>query len=425
MAEKIQEEGYDPQLETTIKRNVALYFTGAMVSNLGTFMYNFAIGLYVLSLTGSGQSFAISILFGMVPRIILAPFAGVLADKFDRKKMTVSMDILSGLLLISVYLISNVTTLTLGIIYFSSAMLTVFNTFFGISFGSSVPNMVNKERLIKINSLRTMSDSIASIAGPLLGGLVYSFIGIKYFILINGISFVCSGISEIFINFNIHGHKVNLETKQESFKKTFTEGLTYLKKHQLIMGLLKYILLINFITASIQISLPYTSVEVLGATSTQYGLIQMGFPVGLMVMSILFSMSKQDNTKIFKRTTISMFYFGILLMCLGLPSNPMLSFLPNSYHMILTFIVSFFLGMVIIKINIPIQTMMQLSIDDEYRGRVGGVLSMMAQGIMPIGILLFGFIIDRISSYLLPIISGILILGIATVMIKDKKMLQL
>jgi len=69
--------------------------------------------------------------------------------------------------------------------------------------------------------------------------------------------------------------------------------------------------------------------------------------------------------------------------------------------------------------------MMQLTIDDAYRGRVGGVISMMSQGIMPIGILVFGFLVDHISSYLLPIISGILILAIATIMMKDKKMLQL
>lgn len=425
MVEKIQTDNYNPALESTIRRNIFLYVSGALVSNLGTFMYNFAIGLYVLSLTGSGSTFAISILFGMVPRIILSPFAGVLADKFDRKKMTVAMDLLSGILLIGVYMISRVTPLTLGIIYFSSAMLTVFNTFFGISLGSSIPNLVNKERLVQINSLRSMIDSIASIAGPLLGGIVYSFIGIEYFILLNGISFVCSGISELFINFNIHGHTINQAVQVQSFKATFKEGLSYLKQHELIIGLLKYVLFINFITASINIALPYTSVEVLGATATQYGFIQMGFPVGILIMSLIYSMLKQKNNKIFKKTASSMFYFGILLMMLGLPSNPLLSFLPNEYHMILTFIISLLLGMVIISINIPITTMMQLSIDDNYRGRVGGVLSMMSQGIMPIGILIFGFLIDHISSYLLPIISGILILAIATIMMKDKKMLQL
>ena len=424
MAEKL-DIIHDHQLEGTIKKNIALYFMGSLVSNLGTFMYNFAIGFYVLKLTGSGQTFALSILFGMVPRIILAPFAGVLADKIDRKKMTVLMDLLSGFLLIGIYIIAQFTTLNLTLIYLSSALLTVFNTFFGISLGASIPNLVNKERLVKVNSMRTMVDSVASIAGPVLGGVVYSLIGIEYFLLLNGISFVCSGISELFINFNIHNYKVNESIKAQSFGDTLREGFEYLKQHKLIIGLLKYILFINFIASSIQISLPYTTIQVLGATSSQYGLIQMGFPVGMLLMSFIYMVFNKNHKNIFKKTTVSMFQFGVVLMFLGLPSNPLLSGFSTEVHMVLTFVVSFVLGMIIIAINIPIQTMMQLSIDDAYRGRVGGVISMMSQAIMPIGILTFGYLIDQISSYLIPIISGILILLIGLIMLNDRKMIQL
>lgn len=191
MAEKIQMEAtIDASMERTIKRNISLFTAGSAVSALGTYMYNFAIGLYVLKLTGSGTSFALAILFGMIPRIILSPFAGALADKLDRKKMTVIMDLFSGLLMIGVFSISRMTPLTLWIVYASSALLTVFNTFFSVSLGASVPNLVDGKRLMKINSLRSTIDSSTSLVGPLLGGLVYSAIGIQFFLLVNGISFV-------------------------------------------------------------------------------------------------------------------------------------------------------------------------------------------------------------------------------------------
>lgn len=424
MAEQFEQES-TLSLESTIKKNIALYFAGALVSNLGTFMYNFAIGLYVLTLTGSGQTFAISILFGMIPRVILAPFAGVLADKINRKKMTVIMDILSGLLLISLYFVTRVTTLSLSMIYISSALLTVFNTFFGISIGASIPNLVDEKRLIKVNSMRAMIDSIASIAGPLLGGVVYGLIGIKYFLLLNGLSFICSGISEVFINFNIHGHTVDDKTKAQSFGDTLKEGFDYLKQHELIVGLLKYLLFINFVSSSISIVLPYMTVEVLKATPSQYGLIQMGFPSGIMLMSLLYTFFSKKEEKIFRKTAKNIVQFGLALLLLGLPSNPLLSGLSNNIHMILVAVVSFILGAIMISINIPLQTMMQLSIDDAYRGRVGGVIAMAAQCIMPVGIMVFGFLSDRMSSYLLPIISGILILSIGVIMLNDKKMQQI
>ena len=415
----------NPKLEKTIQKNLILFFTGSLVSNLGTFMYNFAIGLYVLTLTGSGKSFAISILFGIVPRIILSPFAGALADKINRKTMTVCMDIASGILLLSIYFITQFTELSLILVYISSATLTIFNTFFGISINASIPNLVDDKRLVKINSLRAMVDSGASIAGPMLGGLVYSFIGIEYFLLLNGISFICSGISELFINFNIYNRQISDKTKAQSLGDTLREGFKYLKQHELILGILKYALFLNFIVTSVNISLPYTSVQVLGASSSQYGFIQMGFPAGILIMSIIYTIVSKENKNIFKKTTKGMFRLGIVFIFLGLPSNPLLSFLPNSIHMIITFIVSALLGMIIISINIPIQVMMQTTIDDEYRGRVGGVISMMSQAITPFGILLFGFLVDQISSYLLPIISGILILAIGILMMKDEKMLQL
>lgn len=425
MAVELIQDEFDPKLESKIKKNILLYFAGSLVSNFGTFMYNFAIGLYVLTLTGSGQTFAISILFGMVPRIILSPFAGVFADKVDRKKMTVIMDLLSGILLVGVFTITQFTTLSLGIIYFSSALLTVFNTFFGISIGASIPNLVDEKRLVKVNSIRAMIDSTASIAGPLLGGIVYALIGIKYFILLNGLSFIFSGISEMFMDFNIHNKKISEATKAQSFGSTLKEGFVYLKKHELIIGLLKYLLFINFIASSLNIALPYTTINVLGASPTQYGFIQMGFPAGLFLMSLLYTFFNKKHKKIYQQTTRKMFQFGFMLLLLGLPSNPLLSMLPNHVHMIMVFVISFMLGMVIISINIPMQTMMQLTIDDAFRGRVGGVISMMAQSIMPIGILVFGFMVDRISSYLLPIISGILILAISLLMLKDKKLQEL
>ncbi|MBI9013695.1 MAG: MFS transporter [Clostridiales bacterium] len=415
----------NPKLEKTIQKNLILFFTGSLVSNLGTFMYNFAIGLYVLTLTGSGKSFAISILFGIVPRIILSPFAGALADKINRKTMTVCMDIASGILLLCIYFITQLTELSLMLVYISSATLTVFNTFFGISINASIPNLVDDKRLVTINSLRAMVDSGASIAGPMLGGLVYSFIGIEYFLLLNGISFICSGISELFIDFNIFNRQISEKTKAQSLGDTLREGFKYLKQHELILGILKYALFLNFIVTSVNISLPYTSVQVLGASSSQYGFIQMGFPAGILIMSIIYTIVSKDNKKIFKKTTKGMFRLGIVFIFLGLPSNPLLSFLPNSIHMVITFIVSALLGMIIISINIPIQVMMQTTIDDAYRGRVSGVISMMSQAITPLGIILFGFLVDQISSYLLPIISGILILAIGILMMKDNKMLQL
>lgn len=424
MAEKI-EKTLSLKTIQAIKKNIFLYIAGNATSRFGTYMYNFAIGLYVLKLTGSGSSFALAILFGMLPRVILSPFAGVFADRFDRKKMVVLMDFLSGLLLLVVFMIAKMMTLSLPIIYASSAMLTICNTFFSMALGASIPNLVDDTRLMKLNSMGASIDSLASLGGPIIGGVIYALIGFEYFLILNGISFIISGVTEMFMNFNVNDLPPRPKDTSKDIFASMKEGFKYLEQHKLIMGIFKYVLFINFIATGISILLPYMSVEVLQASSVEYGVVQAGFPVGILVMSILFSLLKKEDNKIFKRLARDLFLFGICFALFGLPTSPLLQSQPKLVNLGIIFGVSVLLGFIVIMINIPIQTMLQRAIVDEYRGRVNGVVSTLSQLVTPLGIICFGFLVDHVDTYVLPIVSGILIMLIALLMLRDKKMLKL
>ena len=102
--------------------------------------------------------------------IVMNPFAGVIADKVDKKKLVICMDLLSGLLLITVYILSSYYGLNLFIIYTTTFLMTVFTTFWNRIRGVK-PNMVTKERLMSINSISKIIDSISLILGPMLGAL--------------------------------------------------------------------------------------------------------------------------------------------------------------------------------------------------------------------------------------------------------------
>ena len=114
--------------------NLVLFSLGKFVSVFGTSVYTFAIGLYVLKITGSGLSFAATLGFGLVATIIFNPIAGVMADRFDKKRIVVAMDLLNGFLFITVYFISLIYDLNLITIYLSTFLTTVFTTILGISF---------------------------------------------------------------------------------------------------------------------------------------------------------------------------------------------------------------------------------------------------------------------------------------------------
>ncbi|OOR31813.1 MFS transporter, partial [Bacillus mycoides] len=184
-------------------RNICLYVIGKTVSIFGSSIYSFALGLYVLQITGSALNFAITLILGTIPMIVMNPFAGVIADKVDKKKLVICMDLLNGCLLIAVYIVSSNYGLNLFIIYATTFLMSVFTTFFGIGLEAAKPNIVSKEKLMSINSISKIIDSVSLILGPMLGGIIFAVLDIKTFIIINGISFILSGISILFIHFKL------------------------------------------------------------------------------------------------------------------------------------------------------------------------------------------------------------------------------
>jgi len=192
-------------------RNICLYAIAKTVSIFGSSIYSFALGLYVLQITGSALNFAITLILGTIPMIVMNPFAGVIADKVDKKKLVVCMDVISGCLLITAYILSSYYGLNLFIIYTTTFLMTVFTTFFGIGLEAAKPNIVSKERLMSLNSISKIIDSISLILGPMLGGIVFAVFDMKTFIIINGISFILSAISILFINFKLCEQYINKE----------------------------------------------------------------------------------------------------------------------------------------------------------------------------------------------------------------------
>lgn len=271
-------------------KNICLYVIGKTISIFGSSIYSFALGLYVLQITGSALNFAITLILGTIPMIVMNPFAGVIADKVDKKKLVVCMDLLSGSLLIAVYILSNNYGLNLFIIYATTFLMSVFTTFFGIGLEAAKPNIVSKERLMSINSISKIIDSVSLILGPMLGGIVFAVLDIKTFIIINGISFILSGISILFIHFKLFEYSINggCSKREINFIKDIKEGFSYLIEKESLKNTFSILTALNFFLGfAVIVPLPYIINTVLNLSSKQFGMIHGTFPVGMIVGAIL------------------------------------------------------------------------------------------------------------------------------------------
>lgn len=393
-------------------KNLFLYSTGKTVSVFGTAIYNFALGLYVLKLTGSALSFAITLVLGIIPMIIINPFAGVIADKLNKKTLVVVMDLLSGMLLMIVYLLCMEYKLNLLIIYVTTFLLTVFSTFFGIGLEAAKPNIVSEKMLININSISKILDSVSLILGPMLGGIVFAIFDIRTFIIVNGISFILSGLSMMFIHFNLFSHQSNegYSSGKIHWIREIKDGFYYFTERKSIKNMFTIFISINFFLGfAVTVPLPYMINTVLKLDSEEFGMIQAAFPVGMIVGALLVNKitEKISYSTILKYVSFSL---SIFMITLGIPVMFKSLQLDSIVYVCFYITVMFCLGVAIALIDIPLSYLMQKEIPDEYRGRVLSIGFSIGKLMLPVAMVSSGVLLNLIPSYFMPIAGGMLFL---------------
>lgn len=390
--------------------NFILFSLGKFVSLFGTFIYAFAIGLYVLKITGSGLSFATTLVFSTLPMVIVNPFAGVLADRLNRKVLVVLMDLLNGMLLIGLYFLSSVYGLSLAMIYSSTFIMTSFMTIFDISIESAKPNIVSKNSLMSINSISKIIDSISTILGPMIGGLLFAYMNIKLFIIFNGISFILSGISEMFIDFNFNNEVLNEETKGINLIEDMKQGFEYLLGKQDIVSLFIVLIFLNFsIGLSISVPLPFIINNVLMLDAKYLGIIQGAFPVGLIIGAVF--VGKVSKQLSYKRILMVMnFILAICIALIGLPVLPFNIIINEMIILIYYCLIMCIVGLAISFIDIPLLSILQRSISDEYRGRVLSLGMSLVKIISPLAFILSGVLINILPVFILQLLGSMVLL---------------
>lgn len=390
------------------KRNMILTLLGLGVSGLGTNLYAFAISYYILSVTGSAGSFAVSLVVSVLPRIILGPFVGNLVDRIDRKILVVLADLFSGLVMFGLFIITSSSELSLTYIYIASFLLSIFQVFLNTSFAASFAAIVSDKYLTKLNSFSQTIDAFLQIGAPVLGGAIYYLVDIRFFLLINAISFVVSSITECFIDFKLNSTLTENDTNESSFMENFIEGYKYVKSEKMYLSLAIYSLAINFFMSAFAVVLPYTLITIHGFSPTTNGFIQAAFPVGMLIASVYIGTKNiQFSKALFARGIVIM---AVMLSVFVIPSLPGIDF--GVFTAVFYGLVFIALAADAMSINIPLGVKLQSSVDEAYRGRFFGFLGSMSQGVMPISYILVGFLIGFVPTYVILFVASIALLVI-------------
>jgi MFS family permease len=399
-------------MKRLINNNFTLFATGRMISLLGSGIQNVAIPLYILRTTGSGLIMGTYAFAQLLPQIFLMPLGGVLGDNFNRKKIMITMDVLSGLT--SLFLAFTIVngSLSIPLLFVCQIFLSSFFSIFDTSTAAMVPEIVDKDKLLKGNSIIGSIDSATFIAGPIIGAAIFGLAGIKIVFIIDGVSFLLSAISEMFIEYKPHLEK-STRLSFAKTKKDILQGFSFLKKSKGINYLITFAAVVNFFgIASISVLLPYIFIEGIGFSDNQFGVLQSSIMVGILLgnIGLSFISGKLGKKQI---VTYGLMAEAVIFTIIGVFFYPIVSEAFNgasSMLFILFIILLIGFGVSNAFLRTSIQTNMQLMIPNELRARVLSAYSFSMQIIAPIGVFVAGALLEIIPYYHLFMFSAVMII---------------
>lgn len=406
-------------------KDFILLFLGGFVSRIGNGIHNIALIWFVLDLTKSGSATGFVLLLSTLPTVIVGPFSGLIADKFNRKNLIVYMDIIRGIVVIWLGYVVYIGIANLFHISIATILIAVATSFFNPAVTASFPNLVQDQLLQKANSLNHFSMNFTQIIGAAIGGLLIAQFGIAAVFLINGVSYLISAFSELFLK--IPDVKIEEENIDKStFLNEIKFGFNYLWSKKEIVTLFTVAILLNFLLTGLMIlGIPYIFKEILTVNSKLFGYAQSIFPAGAVVGSLILSQIPE-----FKEYSKVLFYSlniqSLTIISLGVLILPALLIsleVMSIYYLLI--VVLFISGIFNAIINVPITVLLQRMIPDNLRGRINGLLSTMSMGLVPVSLAVTGLLIDLVPVYSLFMIGGALSLALSLYIIRIPAMNKL
>lgn len=382
-------------------KNFLLLIIGKMVSLFGSEIQKYALSLYVLKVTGSATKFAFILSLAIIPRIIFGPFIGVFIDRFDKKKIIIYSDILSGIV-IGIYsvLYSINSELSLNSVYTLVIILTFISMIFQPTITAVLPIVVKKEQLSDAYVINDFAVNIGSFLAPVLAGALLGFSGLFVVLVINCISFIFSAISESFIYIPQIKNKFN-SLSVHQFKEDFINGIKYLNGESSLKHITILSCIINFAFPVISsLGIAFISKGVLKVSDVQYGIIESCLAVAVSLSPLVAKvyLDKMSTGEVIVR---SIFYIILLTFLLALITTDFYIhiFKDNMIPYISLIIISIFINLFASVVGMATSIRFQKMIQPEYMGRATTVMSTGSMIFMPIGYVLFGQLFDRIPAY--------------------------
>jgi DHA3 family macrolide efflux protein-like MFS transporter len=374
-------------------RRVGLFLTAQTISVFGSFLVQYAIMWHLTLTTKSGVVLALAAIFGFLPQAIVSIFAGVWADRVNRKIMIITADasIALATLGLAFLMLSGISDLWL--IFLVMAVRSVGAGVQMPAVSAVIPQIVPADKLMRINGINSSIQSVIGLLAPVAAAAVYANMSIVPIFFIDVVTAII-GIS-IFSFIRVPSlERVSAEDKPSYFAD-LKDGMNYIFTHDLVrwvMGIFAVVFLLAVAPSNLS---PLFIARNFGSEVWKLTVAEVLFSIGMALGGVALATfaSKVNKISLIIATSIS---FGFLSIAMGLSAN-----------LIVFYALFFVIGLIVPSFFTSAMTTLQETVEPERQGRVFGFVGIVISVAMPIGMSVLGPLADVFPVENLLVASGV------------------
>jgi MFS family permease len=363
--------------------NYRLFFAGQSVSLIGTWMTRIATSWLVYRLTHSALLLGTVSFAGQIPTFLLAPFAGVWVDRWDRHRVLVVTQVLAMIQSFALAGLALAHHITITDVLLLSVFQGLINAFDMPARQAFVVEMVEDRRdLANAIALNSSMVNMARLIGPSIAGVVIAAVGEGYCFLIDGISYVAVIASLLLMHVAsahpAHAAKNTLAELREGWE--YVSGFAPIRSILLLLGL------VSLMGMPYTVLMPIFAAKILHGGPHTLGFLMGAAGVGALTAAFRLA-ARRSVLGLGRLTAISAAVFGAGLIAFS-----------RSTHLWLSLVLMFFVGMGMMQQMASSNTILQTIVEEDKRGRVMSYYAMAFSGMAPFGSLVAGTVANRIGA---------------------------
>lgn len=378
------------------KKNTILFLTSQTISLFGSMLVQYAIMWHITLKTQSGSMMTISIICGFLPTFFLSPFAGVWADRYNRKMLIILSDSLIAIATLILAILFFKGYNAIWMLFIASAVRAVGSGIQTPAIGAFLPQIVPEDKLTKVNATNGSIQSLVMLISPMLSGALLTKASIEAIFFIDVIT-AAIAILILILFLHVPSHAKALNEQTTSYFTDMKEGFNYIKNHGYVKRFFLFCAVFNILVSPAAFLTPLQVTRTFGNEVWRLTAIEITFSIGMMLGGIVMVSWGGFKNRI-HTMILSSFFIGVCTVALGVITN---------FWVYISFMALF--GVIIPVFNTPSTVLLQEKVEEDFLGRVFSVLGMISSIMMPLGMLVFGPLSDIIRIEWLLRGTGILL----------------